>query len=92
MFLSQMGASEWGRAGEPDGPLDSGPARKEAIMSLTLDEMIEVARRHKMTPTEKGAQRVSLIMGLKSHKSSLTREQVQDAIGVSGAAAEEKSA
>lgn len=51
---------------------------KGTIMSLTLDKMVEAARNHKMTPTERRAQRVSLIMGLRSHNSTLTREQVKE--------------
>lgn len=43
---------------------------------LTLHEIAEKARLHKMTPVERRAQRVSLIMGLRSKNSTVTREQV----------------
>ncbi len=43
----------------------------------TLAELIDRARRHKVTPNERRAQRVSLIMGLRSKDSSLTREAVE---------------
>ena len=43
---------------------------------LSLDEIATLARKHTITPSERRAQRLSLIMGLTSHKSTLTREQV----------------
>jgi hypothetical protein len=42
----------------------------------TLDELIEDARLHPMTPDEKRAQRVSLIMGGRSRSSKLTSADV----------------
>ena len=42
-----------------------------------LNELIARARKHKMTPPERRAQRVSLIMGLRGHKSTLTKEKVE---------------
>ena len=49
-----------------------------AQSSLSLDELVERARRHKMTPSERRTQRVSLIMGLRAERSSLTREKVEE--------------
>ncbi|MCG8434644.1 MAG: hypothetical protein MJA83_11495 [Gammaproteobacteria bacterium] len=45
--------------------------------ALTLEEIAEKARAHKATPSERRAQRISLIMGLRSKDSSLTREEVE---------------
>jgi hypothetical protein len=46
------------------------------MATLTLEEIAEKARKHRVTPTERRAQRVSLIMGLRSKNSTLTREDV----------------
>jgi hypothetical protein len=46
------------------------------MATLTLDQIAEKARTHRVTPEERRAQRVSLIMGLRSKKSTLTREEV----------------
>ena len=43
-----------------------------------LADLLEKARRHQMTPAEKHAQRVSMIMGLRSDRSTLTREKVEE--------------
>lgn len=48
------------------------------MANLTLDQIAELARSHRVTPDERRAQRVSLIMGLRSEKSTLTREKVSD--------------
>lgn len=45
---------------------------------IPLEELYDRARRHKMTPVEKRAQRASLIMGLRSENSTLTREKVEE--------------
>lgn len=45
-------------------------------MQHTTQELIERARAHKMTPAEKRQQRVSLVMGMRGDKSTLTREKV----------------
>ena len=45
-----------------------------------LDRLVERAREHKMSPVERRAQRVSLIMGLRSDRSTLTREKVEDVL------------
>lgn len=42
-----------------------------------LSELITSVRGHKMTPGEKRSQRVSMVMGLRSHCSTLTREKVE---------------
>jgi len=43
-----------------------------------LDELAEKIRGHKMTPTERRAQRISLIMGLRSKSSTLSRQMVEE--------------
>ena len=43
---------------------------------MTLEEIAEKARKHIVTPAERRAQRVSLMMGLRSKNSTLTREEV----------------
>jgi hypothetical protein len=53
----------------------------ESVMApLTLDEIAAKAREHKVTPGEKRAQRVSLIMGLRSDHSTLTHDEVADLV------------
>ena len=46
------------------------------MATLTLDQIVEKARAHKVTPDERRAQRISLIMGLRSKNSTLTRDEV----------------
>lgn len=46
-------------------------------VSTHLEKLVERARKHKMSPTERRAQRVSLVMGLRGHKSTLTKEKVE---------------
>lgn len=46
-------------------------------MSKLTDEIAAQAPNYKMSPEEKRAQRISLIMGLRSHRSTLTRETVE---------------
>ena len=46
------------------------------MATLTLDQIVEKARAHKVTADERRAQRISLIMGLRSKNSTLTREEV----------------
>lgn len=43
-----------------------------------LDELLAKARAHKMTPAERRAQRISLIMGLRGKNSTLSREKVEE--------------
>ena len=43
-----------------------------------LNNLVARARDHKMSPAEKRAQRVSLIMGLRAGRSTLTREKVEE--------------
>ena len=52
---------------------------KEGFMaqSARTTELIERARNLKMTPAQKHAQRVSLVVGLSRHKSSMSRESVE---------------
>jgi len=45
--------------------------------TLALDALVARARDHRMSPNERRAQRVSLIMGLRGEKSTLTRESVE---------------
>jgi hypothetical protein len=47
-------------------------------MTQSLDDLVARAKRHKMTPSERRTQRVSLIMGLRAERSSLTREKVEE--------------
>jgi hypothetical protein len=51
-----------------------------AMSALTLAEIAEMAKAHKMTPAERRAQRVSLIMGLRSKNSTMTHEQVSSTL------------
>lgn len=47
-------------------------------MTRTLDQITALAKSHKVTPEERRAQRVSLIMGVRSKSSTLTREKISD--------------
>lgn len=47
------------------------------MATYTLKEIVEKARAHVVTPDERRAQRVSMIMGLRSKKSTFTREKVE---------------
>jgi hypothetical protein len=49
--------------------------------SLSLEEIAARARARTITPAEKRAQRVSLIMGLRSDNSTLTRDEVATLLG-----------
>ena len=49
--------------------------------SARLNDLIALAKKHKMTPAERRAQRVSLVMGLRGHNSTLTREKVETLLG-----------
>ena len=42
-----------------------------------LDALVERARTHTMSPAERRDQRVSLVMGLRSESSTLTKEKVE---------------
>ncbi|WP_284945353.1 hypothetical protein [Acidisoma cladoniae] len=44
--------------------------------TLSLDDLVERARNHTMRPSERRAQRMSLIMGLRSDDSTLTKDKV----------------
>ncbi len=44
--------------------------------TMTLDQIAEKARRHVVTPSQRRAQRVSLVMGLRANGSNVTREEV----------------
>ena len=48
------------------------------MATLTLEEIAAKAREHTVTPEEKREQRISMIMGLRSKSSTLTREEVAD--------------
>jgi len=45
-----------------------------------LDQLVARARAHKMTPDERRAQRVSLVLGLRGNHSTLTKEKVETLI------------
>ncbi len=44
---------------------------------MSLHELADRARLHKMTPAERRAQRASLVMGLRGHSSTLTKDKVE---------------
>lgn len=46
------------------------------MATLTLKQIEKRVQSHVITPAEKRAQRVSLVYGLQSHKSGLTREKI----------------
>lgn len=46
-------------------------------MAQTTAELLNKARDYKMSPEERRTQRVSLVMGMRGHSSTLTREKVQ---------------
>jgi len=47
------------------------------MTTLTLDEIREFATKHAVSPQEKRAQRVSMITGMLSKKSTLTKDKVE---------------
>lgn len=47
---------------------------------LSLSEIAERARHHVSTPEQRRAQRISLLMGLRSHESTLSRDDVTEFI------------
>lgn len=49
--------------------------------SARLQDLVAKVRNHKMSPSERRAQRVSLAMGLRAHNSTLTREKVETLLG-----------
>ncbi|WP_294392026.1 hypothetical protein [uncultured Sphingomonas sp.] len=49
-------------------------------MQAQLDMLVARARAHRMTPDERRAQRVSLVMGLRGANSTLTKEKVETLI------------
>lgn len=46
-------------------------------LNAQLTDLIDRARNHKMTPTERRSQRVSLVYGMRGHTSTLTKEKVE---------------
>ncbi len=44
---------------------------------LPMHELANRARSHRMTPSERRAQRASLVMGLRGHQSTLTKDKVE---------------
>lgn len=46
------------------------------MADFTLEEIVKFSKAHKVTPVERRAQRISLMMGLRSEKSTMTREEV----------------
>ena len=46
------------------------------MAGLTLEQIAAKAKKHVVTPAERRAQRVSLMMGLRSKNSTITREEV----------------
>ena len=53
----------------------------DTMQMPSLDDLVTRAREHKMTASERRAQRVSMVMGLRSHHSTLTRETVEEFLG-----------
>ncbi|MNU34537.1 hypothetical protein D3C71_231200 [compost metagenome] len=47
---------------------------------ISTTELFSMARGHKMTPGERRAQRVSMIMGLRGSTSTLTYEKVEEVL------------
>jgi len=47
-------------------------------LDASLEALIEKARHYKMTPEERRANRVSMIMGLRGSRSTLTHSMVED--------------
>jgi hypothetical protein len=47
-------------------------------MARTLEQIAALAKSHKVSPDERRAQRVSLIMGVRSKSSALSREKIAD--------------
>jgi hypothetical protein len=54
--------------------------KEMTVTTSTSDAHIERVRGYKMTPAERHRQRVSLIMGLRAEKSTLTREKVEEVL------------
>jgi hypothetical protein len=52
------------------------PKQERQMPTLTLEQIAEKAKRHVVTPSQRRAQRVSLIMGVRPHNSNVTREQI----------------
>jgi hypothetical protein len=54
----------------------------ELVMAetLSLDALVKRAQSRKMSPGERRAQRISLIMGLRGKSSTLTREKVAEVL------------
>lgn len=48
------------------------------MQSTSLEALVERARQHRMAPEERRSQRISLIMGLRSHASTLTHTKVEE--------------
>lgn len=53
---------------------------QQQYATLSTDELFALARTHKMTPQERRAQRVSMIMGLRGGDSTLTHEKVEEVL------------
>jgi len=48
-----------------------------AQVAPSFDDLVNRARSHKMTPAERREQRISMVMGLRGHSSTLTKEKVE---------------
>ena len=46
------------------------------MADFTLEEIVKFSKAHKVTPVERRAQIISLMMGLRSEKSTMTREEI----------------
>lgn len=46
-----------------------------------LEMLVELARGYRMSPAERREQRISLMMGLRGSRSTLTREKILELLG-----------
>ena len=46
------------------------------MADFTLEEIVKFSKAHQVTLVERRAQRISLMMGLRSTKSTMTREEI----------------
>lgn len=79
--VSVLAPTGWHIETEPTMPIQTLSGGPSMPSTLSLDELVARARQHKVTPQETRAQRLSMVMGLRSHNSSLTREQAETLLG-----------
>lgn len=64
----------------PGVNLGDGSRRTNMQTHIPTNELFNLARSHRMTPAERRAQRVSMIMGLRGSTSTLTYEKVGEVL------------